>query len=317
MALFRNFAHFTTPSGMQNKQITEKTLVIGIIISMFFWGLGWPSGKVLSHFTSPVNFSVYRYILVATTLSIVLLASGMSFRIMRAGIPIVIISGVLLAAYSYFFVKGLQLGAAGAGGVLVTTLNPIVAYTVGIFLNRKLPSRNEAIGLVLGLIAGVVLLQLWSNAHNIFESGNIFFLLSAFTWAIMSKFTSKGAHYGSSMGFSFWQYVVTLLCLMPLMNVQEAMAVPHITSPMFWGNLFFGAVVVTTLATTVYFYTTTRLGAEKASSFIFLVPLAAAVSSWLILGEKIMLHTIIGGLLGMVAVYMINKKKGTAAEPEN
>ena len=93
------------------------------------------------------------------------------------------------------------------------------------------------------------------------------------------------------------------------MNVPEMQAAIHIKDPRFWLNLIFGAVIVTALATTIYFYTTTRLGAEKASSFIFLVPLAAAVSSWLFLGEQIRAHTIAGGILGMAAVYMINKKK--------
>jgi drug/metabolite transporter (DMT)-like permease len=221
---------------------------------------------------------------------------------------------VLLCIYSYFYVKGLQTGAPGAGGVLVTTLNPIVAYIIGIFMGRHLPSRNESIGLLLGLAAGVTLLRLWDNAHAIFESGNIYFLLCAITWAIMSKFTSKGAHYGSSLAFSFWQYIVTLLCFLPMMDVHEFAHAIHIKDSLFWGNLLFSSAIVTTLATTVFFYTTTRLGAEKASSFIFLVPLAAAVSSWLFIGERILPHTAIGGLMGMAAVYMINKKRHVVKE---
>ncbi len=276
---------------------------------MFLWGLSWPSGKVLTHYTSAANFIVYRYFIVVVTLVIMLLAAKISYRIRREGIPAVLVSGGLLALYSFFFFKGLKAGSAGAGGVLVTTLNPIMAYAVGVFLSRKLPSKNESIGLLLGITAGIVLLKLWSNAQDIFESGNLFFLVAAFTWAVMSKFTSKGALYGSSLGFSLWQYLITLLCLLPMMDVAELQAALHIKDPLFWGNLFFGSAIVTSLATTIYFYTTTRLGAEKASSFIFLVPLAAAVSSWLLLGEQIKLHTAIGGLLGMAAVYMINKKK--------
>jgi drug/metabolite transporter (DMT)-like permease len=58
-------------------------------------------------------------------------------------------------------------------------------------------------------------------------------------------------------------------------------------------------------------------GAEKASSFIFMVPLGAAVSAWLLLGEHIQIHTAIGGILGISAVYMINirrKKQPKAVE---
>ncbi len=297
---------------MQQKHAPQQSLIVGIIISMFLWGLSWPSGKVLSGYCSVINFSVYRYIIVVLTMVALLLVLGNSFRLKKEGIPAMLTSGVLLAVYSFFFFKGLKSGAPGAGGVLVTTLNPIMAYTVGIVLSRKLPSRNEAIGLTLGVIAGCILLRLWDNTSALLESGNLFFLLAAFTWAVMSKFTAKGAKYSSSLGFSTWQYLITLLCLLPFTNFTEMRAATHITDAVFWANLVFSSAIVTAGATTMYFYTTTRLGAEKASSFIFLVPLAAAVSSWLLLGEQIHIHTAVGGVLGMAAVYMINKKKPAA-----
>ncbi len=280
-----------------------------MIVSMFLWGLSWPSAKILTRYTTAVNFTVYRYALVVLALLLLLLLLKVRVRVKKAGIPSILIAGVLLAIYSYFFFKGLKSGAAGAGGVLVTTLNPIMAYIIGIALSRKLPSRNEAIGLGLGIAAGTILLKLWSNATAVFDSGNIYFLLAAFIWAAMSKFTAKGGAYGSSLSFSLWQYLVTLLCLLPLMNVPEARAAVHIPDTVFWLNLVFSSVIVTAIATTVYFYSTSRLGAERASTFIFMVPLAAALSSWLFLGERILPHTVIGGVLGMAAVYVINKNK--------
>jgi drug/metabolite transporter (DMT)-like permease len=297
---------------MQDKKVSESVLLGGVIISMFLWGISWPSGKVLTNYCTVINFSVYRYILVIATMILVLLALRTSFSIRKAGVPPLLASGILLAAYSYFFFRGLKTGSAGAGGVLVTIMNPIMAYTLGIFLSKRLPSRNEAIGLALGILAGSVLLKLWDNTSALLDSGNLFFLLAAATWAVMSKFTAKGAQYGSSLSFSLWQYLVTLLCLLPFADIPEMRAAIHIQDPVFWSNLVFSSSIVTAGATTVYFYTTTRLGAEKASSFIFLVPLCAAISSWLLLGEKILPHTAIGGVLGIAAVYIINKKKRAA-----
>lgn len=295
--------------GMRRKQVSEKFLVGGMVASMCLWGVSWPSGKVLSGYCSVINFTVYRYTVVVLTMLVLLPLAGVSFRIKKKGAPAFLISGVLLAAYSYFFFKGLKAGTAGAGGVLVTTLNPIIAYLTGIGVKKRLPSENESFGLLLGLIAGCVLLKIWSSSSSLLESGNLYFLMAAFIWSVMSMFTALGAKYGSSIGFSLWQYLVTLLCFLPFTDFAEMRAAVHISDPLFWLNLFFGSAVVTSLATTVFFYTTTRLGAARASSFIFLVPFGAAVSSWFLLGEKILPHTAIGGLLGMVAVYLINKKR--------
>ena len=294
---------------MHKKQVSSGTLTGAMIISMFLWGLSWPSGKVLTRYCSAVNFAVYRYVIVVAVMLLLLKVLKAGLLIRKEGIPFVLASGLLLALYSYLFFIGLQKGSPGAGGVLVTTLNPIMAYAIGIFLSRKLPARNEAIGLVLGIIAGCALLKVWDNSSRIIDSGNLYFLLAAFLWASMSKFTSKGAKYGSPLTFSFWQYMVTLLCLLPMTNFKEAMLSTHLNDALFWGNLFFSSAIVTALATTVFFYSTTRLGAEKASSFLFMVPLAASVSSWLLLGEIIHIHTAIGGVLGIMAVYMINKKR--------
>lgn len=291
-----------------NKQISAKVLTASIIVSMFLWGLSWPSAKVLTQYCSVINFTVYRYTIVVVTLLLILLFFKVKITLGKAGLPMVLASGVLLAIYSWVFYKGLKNGSAGAGGVLVTTLNPIMAYSINILLKRQAPSKNESIGLILGAIAGCILLKVWTNLETLLESGNLYFLLAAFTWAVMSRFTSKASAYGSSLVFSLLQYLVTLLCMLPLLDVQEMQSALLIKNPIFWLNLFFSSAVVTSIATTVYFYATTKLGAEKASSYIFMVPLAAAVSSWLFLDENILPHTIVGGILGLAAVYLINKK---------
>ena len=275
---------------------------------MVFWGLSWPSAKILTAYSNPVNLTIYRYAVVFITLLPILFFLKIPLKIKRKGIPFVVISALLLAVYSYFMFQGLSKGFAGAGGVLVTTLNPIFAYSLSLIIQRKRPSKNEAIGLFLGLLAGCVLLKIWGNLDSIFLSGNLYFLASALLWSIMSRFTAKSNDYGSPFSFSLWMYFLTFLVLLPFINLIDLKQNLHETEFTFWGNVLFGGAIVTSIATTIYFYATSKLGSEKASSFIFLVPFSAAVSSWLLLGEKLEIHTIIGGLLGISAVYMIQRK---------
>lgn len=298
---------------MRHNQTSERWLVAGIVFSMFLWGLSWPSGKVLSEYCSAINFSVYRYAIVLVSMVVILFVSRTSFIVQRKGIPIVVTAGAMLAVYSYLFYRGLKTGSPGAGGVLVTIMNPIMAFVLGLFLDRRRPTGRETAGLAVGIVAGIILLHLWSNTSSLLDSGNLYFLLAALTWAVMSKFTSKGARYGTSLSFSLWQYLVTFLCMLPLTDVAEFKSALQITEVVFWGNLIFSSAIVTAGATTMYFYATTRLGAEKASSFIFLVPLCASVSAWGLLGEHIEPHTAVGGIMGIAAVYIMNKRKRTAS----
>ncbi len=289
------------------KKDPEKLLRIGIVFSMLLWGLSWPSAKVLTGYLSMVDFVLWRYILVVVTMFFLLLIFKIPFSGNSIGIPNILISGCLLAFYSYLFYRGLKEGMAGAGGVLVTTLNPIFAYFLSIVINRKMPTRREQTGLLFGLLAGCFLLKIWDQSQSIFDSGNIFFLAASFIWAVMSVFTSKAKKFGTSFGFSFWQYVVSMFCMLPFVHLKEFVSIIHISDSVFWLNMIFSASIVTALATTFFFYATTKVGPEKASSFIFLVPFAAEVSSWILLDEKMLTHTIAGGILGIVAVYLINR----------
>ena len=295
---------------MSNSSEKEhKQLTIALIISMVFWGLSWPSAKVLTQFGhSPIELGIVRYAFVVVSLLILLWILKIPVIISKKAIPYLILSGVLMAIYNFTFLKGVEMGSPGAGGILVTTMNPLMAYGLGMLIDWRRPNKNEFIGLGLGILAGCTLLQIWDTKINLLEAGNSFFLLSALLWAIMSRFTSKSAKYGSAFSYTWWLYFVTFLCLIPVMNGMEVKRLVAITDLTFWGNILFGSVIVTTLATTLYFYATSKVGAEKASSFIFTVPLMAALSSWFILGEAIQIHTVIGGVLGITAVYMINRK---------
>jgi len=294
--------------SMSKKQISNKALLIGLIVSMILWGLSWPSGKVLTSYMSAFDFAMIRYIIVVLTLLPILIFLKVPLTGQRKGVPYVLAAGILLTLYSFLFYQGLKHGLAGAGGVLVTTLNPIIAYSLVILINKKIPSGNERVGLLLGLIAGCILLKIW-NRSELFESGNLYFLAASFTWALMSRFTSKASFFGSSLSFSLWQYLVTIIFILPFIRFDEFKTIFSITDSIFWLNLFFSSAIVTTLATTLYFYATTILGAERASSFIFLVPFAAEIFSWLLLKESMLIHTIVGGILGIVAVYIINSKR--------
>lgn len=279
-----------------------------MILSMTCWGISWTSGKILSGYGDPLTISFLRFALTFVSLIFILPVMKEKMVVSLKGTSDLLVSSVLISVYTYMFFKGVSLGKAGAGGVLVTVLNPIVTYAISLVLTRRKPTRNELFGLSLGLVAGVILLKLISEADEIFKAGNIYFLLAAFSWGLLSRFTSKATRYGSSLSFSFWMYGISTCFMFLLSGVDSTLEVFRKSDLTFWGNLFFSATITTSMATTFYFVATSKIGASRASSFIFMVPFSAAISSWIFLGEVIEAHTIIGGLLGIAAVYILNKK---------
>ena len=291
-----------------NKNHSESIFLYGMVLSMFCWGLSWSSGKILTSYGGPLQISFLRFLTTFLALLIILIFTKEKLSIARNGLTALFCASILIGLYTFLFFKGLIAGKAGAGGVLVTILNPIISYFIMLLYTRRFPTKKEAIGLFLGIIAGCILLNIFFEPHLIFQGGNSYFLLASFTWALLSLITAKSVNYGSPVVFSLWMYGLCSILLGIILLIINQVELIKKTDFVFGFNLFFSGVVVTAFATTFYFVATSKIGASKASSFIFMVPLSAALGSWIFLGEQPLLHTLIGGALGIAAVYMINKK---------
>lgn len=292
----------------------ERKFLVGMIASMFCWGISWPVGKILSSYGIAENMAFLRFAVTFISLLFLLVILKEKLTILKKGIPTLLIASVLMTLYGYLFLKGLTYGKAGAGGVLVTTLNPILTYVLTMFIVMRLPSWKETIGLLVGLIAGMILLHIWDNSTAIFDKGNLYFVSATTTWAVLTKFTSMSARYGSPVTFSLWMYGICSMMMYVFVEDKPMIELLRDGDSLFWFSLFYSATITTSLATTFYFYARAKIGASRASSYIFMVPLSAAVGSWLILGEIPVWNTVVGGLLGIMAVYILNSNalKGTS-----
>ena len=63
------------------------------------------------------------------------------------------------------------------------------------------------------------------------------------------------------------------------------------------------------IGTSIYIYVSSRLGPIVVSTFIFLVPFIAMIFTNIFLNEKITFNIIIGGILGIISIYLINRKR--------
>lgn len=292
------------------KSISGKALIIiGVVLSMLIWGISWPSAKVLTRYGPPTEIAFIRFIFTFIGLFAILFFAKTPLKINKKGYGYLLGASILIAVYSLLFFSGVKYGMPGAGGVLVTTMTPIVAYMLALSIQKRKPSILETIGLSIGTIAGFILLRLWNHWQEILQSGNLFFLASVLLWVFLSRITAISHKYGSPLAFSLWMYFLCIFCLAIMVDFHVVLNILKNGDTIFWLNIVFNGIMNTGMATTFFFFATSRLGAERTSSFIYIVPFAAAFSSWFAIGELIAVHTIIGGLLGLLAIWIIHFKK--------
>lgn len=279
-----------------------------IVISMIIWGGSWVSAKAIANTLPSETLTFWRFFINFISFIPVLFFLKEPVRMSKSALGYTFLGSLFMGLYLYLFFKGLTYGFAGAAGVLVTTMIPIVTFILSIFLFRQKISTRDLAGLALGLVGGSILLKIWSfDGGNIFKSGNIYFLICAVLWSLLTICSQKAGSLVSPLIFSLFVYVFCSVLFFFLALPYGVLAVFN-QGLYFWLNMLYLAIVSSTFATTVYFFASSRLSSYRASSFVFLVPSSAVIFSWVFLGEVPKISTIAGGLTAIAATYLINIK---------
>ncbi|EDZ62848.1 membrane protein containing DUF6, transmembrane domain [Sulfurimonas gotlandica GD1] len=277
-----------------------------LILAMFLWGGGWSALKILTYDTSIEIIIFWRFFLMSISFLPILYFMKIPLTLNKSSLSFVASSSVLNISFMIFSFLGVKYGFAGNGGVIITTLAPLMTFLlVAIIFKTKL-FTSQYIGLIIGLIGGVIILEL--NDFSIFlNSSNIYFVICAIIWAgvtLLSQYSNKHIH---PVHYSFYISVVaTIASLIYALN-SDLMSVFD-QGIKFWIAMIYLAVLGQTIATTIFFVASAKLGSQKTSSFMFLVPIFSLLVAWAVLGESIQSHILIGGSLSLIAVYFINKK---------
>jgi len=280
-----------------------------MIFAMLIWGASWPSGKIIGEYSNPNIIMVWRFIFAAFTIAIFMPFLKINLQRPKSSLTYIIIAAFCLIAYNYNYLKGTQIGLASLGGVIVPTLSPIITYLIVAKMFNKNIHKKDFIGICLGILGGLILIRIWEiNFVDLISSGNIYFILAAFAWSIVTICTQKSNEDLHFLNFSLWLYMLAFLLSFIFAPWNQLIQVlDHDLK--FWIHFLIISVGAIGFGTTIFFLATMRIGSEKSSSFMYLVPTSAIGLSIILLDESLASSTILGGALTISAVYLINQRK--------
>jgi len=176
-----------------------------MVLAMVSWGESWVSAKVVAKMASPEVLMFWRFFLTFISYIPVMIYLKQTFSISRKGILFTFICSVVLLLYNEMFFTGLIYGMASVGGILVTTLIPVVTFLLVSVLTLKAPSLKDSFGLVLGACGAMVIIRIWdTDIEKLFLSGNIYFLTAAFLWAVLTYLGAFVKKYTNVFTYSFY-----------------------------------------------------------------------------------------------------------------
>ena len=280
-----------------------------MVFAMITWGYSWVGAKILGPYGHVSTKIFLRFFFASIALIPILFKYRIPFRIDKKGFIFILWNSISLCSYNYFYFKSTHMGLAGVGGVLVTTLNPILtSLFVFSFLDRSSAKLKEFVGLIMGLTGGGIIMRLWEmDIALMISSGNIFYILASCSWVSVTITSQKSKNHIHFLTYSFWSFLSSSLLSFSFCEIESISQTINYDW-IYWLNIFLLSIVVMSFANTMYFFASSKIGAVKASSFIFVVPLTAIIFSKIILNEQVLYTTVLGGILSVVAVYLINKK---------
>ena len=287
---------------MNNKNIFYPLL----ILSMIFWGIAWVNTKILTSYVNQYELVFLRMGICFISMFPIIYFSNLSFKINLKSFYLILIASVFLVLYSIVFFLGVQHGTPGFGGALVTTLIPINTFILIALINRKTISLKHSFALILGGFGVLTMLNVWNfNPNEIFSKDNIYFLMASILWPLLTIVSAKDSK-TNGLVFTFYVYVISTFVVYLFFVDNSVFEKVANFDFKFWINMFMITILSTTFATSIYFIAISKIGTKEATTFIFLVPASAMVSSAIYLVEKISFNTIIGTFCTIIAIYILN-----------
>jgi len=285
--------------------IKEKHYSYLLLLAMLLWGGGWTALKILTY-ELPIEVIIFwRFFLMSISFLPILYFFKTPFSLNKQSLKYIMGSSILNIAFMISSFLGIKHGLAGAGSVIITTLSPVMTFLLVAIIFKKKLLKTQYFGLVLGILGGIILLQL--NDIELFLNGsNSYFLLCAIIWAGVTILSGRSHVHIHPIHYSFFiSLIATFASYIYAFNSELGAVFSQ--GWKFWTAMIYLAVLGQTLATTIFFMSSGVLGSQKTSSFMFLVPIFALLSAWLVLDEPIQIHILLGGLLSIIAILFVNK----------
>ena len=279
-----------------------------------FWGVAWPVGRILAVDLVDYPFSVMflRYSFALPVLfTWMWYREGNTIPGAKDWKPLFLMAFTSVFLYQIGYMFGMQRTAASDASLIIG-FNPVFVAILSIwFLSHRMNSGG-ILGICLSF-SGILLIFLASpNVQIPFNeriTGNGMIMFGAFVYAIyvisMRRYVlERGDNQLSSLALIAWVSLIGWLFFIPLV-IYEAPWDRTWTNDE-WFLIVYLGVLSTAVAYVFFAIGIDVIGANRASSFVNVVPVFGILSSWFLLGEELGWIQLVSLILIYFGVRMVN-----------
>ncbi len=271
------------------------------------WGGAFPAIKVALQHLEPAHVALGRFLVAAVPFGVVLAIRGPPRFDTRELLLLPLLGFLSVAFYHVSLNWGEQFTPAGTASLIIVSAPLWTALFSWLAGHDEMTPRK--ITGVLTAFTGVVLIVLRGRPQVDlgigYTTGALAILGSAVAWAIYTVLSKPMLERHGSLPFTAATSIVGTALLTPALPAFPASA--QAGGLVLLGALLFLGLLSTFYGVSAYIHSLKRLTPTETMVYVFLSPVFALVTSYLLLGETVTIWAILGGVLVVVGVLLTNR----------
>ncbi len=291
-----------------------------IAIANVLGGVSYLFQKLCLESMPPATTTLLRNVISVVAFLVVLRGRALSIRgWSRSELARLVFLGVVAYGLPMWLgIVGVR-DSTSANASLLVLLEPVtILLLAAAFLGERI-SRRRLVGIGLGfagalaiVLEGASLAGLTLDEHL---QGNLILALHGVLWGFYTPVARTLAVRRDPFVLALWTQVFSLVFLVPaaLLETEHWSEAALAPQPLLW--VFLLGFVVTFGGTAAWLVALRGLSASIAAGFVFLQPLAGVLAGGLVLGERLSIAALFGGLLISLGLFLtLAPKRGTELE---
>lgn len=284
-----------------------------MLLTTFFWASNIVAGKVALRGFDALALAQLRMGVAAIIYWTVYLAwRGVpSLRLSRRQWLVMALMGLAgITLNQIFYIGGLARTSVTHAG-LIQAVGPVFVLSLAASLRMEELTMLKAAGMAV-CFAGVALLLAGKSApgSGAYWSGDLELIIAGLVFAYYTILMKEVSHLYDTLTLNAMVFGIGAILLIPFCARSVAVTDWRAVSAQAWAGLGYMVLFGSLVAYLIYGFALQELAASTVASFSYLQPLmAAALGVWL-LGERISLNAVLGGIIILAGVYLTEHGRG-------